>query len=145
METVNTLETRKAHPCYVLARLTDFGHESLISYPKRVRVRIRVITMISQSASKGLRQYTSLPVPEKRYKEPTITVKRSIVAITFLGSTVSKAVHIGLPKLVPHLINYVQVFGIEADLTQNWKSTKLWYFQHYLYHMHEKFDGLPPA
>ena len=43
----------------------------------------------------------------------------------------------GLPKLVQHLADYVLVFGIEveSDLTQSWKSTDLWYCQHYYTHV----------
>ena len=39
----------------------------------------------------------------------------------------------GFPKLVQHLADYVEVFGIkvESDLTQSWKSTDLWWCQHY--------------
>ena len=42
----------------------------------------------------------------------------------------------GLPKLVQHLADYVEVFGIEveSDLAQSWKSTDLWCCQHYYTH-----------
>ena len=36
-----------------------------------------------------------------------------------------------LPKLVQHMADYVEVFGIEveSDLTQSWKYTDPWYCQ----------------
>ena len=39
----------------------------------------------------------------------------------------------GLPKLVQHLADYVEVFGIEmkSDLTQSWKTTEPLCCQHY--------------
>ena len=71
------------------------------------------------------------PAPGKPYKEPTITVKGQLLQVvdkfTYLGSTLSRVVLIddevnpGLPKLVQHLADYVEVFGIEVelDLTQS--------------------------
>ena len=43
----------------------------------------------------------------------------------------------GLWKPVQHLADNVEVFGIkvESDLTQSWKSTDLWYCQHYYMHV----------
>ena len=43
----------------------------------------------------------------------------------------------GLPKLVQHLANHMEVFGVEveSDLTQSWKSTDLWCCQHYYTHV----------
>ena len=43
---------------------------------------------------------------------------------------------LGLPKLVQHLAGYVEVFGTEeeSDLTQSWKYTDRWCFQHYFTH-----------
>ena len=40
---------------------------------------------------------------------------------------------LGLPKLVQHLSDYVEVFRIEleSDLTQSWKSSDPWCCQHY--------------
>ena len=36
----------------------------------------------------------------------------------------------GLPKLVQHLADYVEVFGIEveSDLTQSWKSADILFY-----------------
>ena len=52
----------------------------------------------------------------------------------------------GLPKLVQHLTDYVEVFGIEveSDLTQSWKSTDLWFCQQYYTHVQlGQFTGMP--
>ena len=45
----------------------------------------------------------------------------------------------GLPKLVQHLADYVEEFGIEveSDLTQSWKSTDHSWCQHYYSHVKE--------
>ena len=80
--------------------------------------------------------------------------------LTYLRSTLSRVVHIndevntleayclelctsmtksvpGLPKLVQHLANYVEVYGIKvkSDLTQSWKSTDLLCCQNYYTHV----------
>ena len=71
------------------------------------------------------------PAPEKPDKEPTITVKSQRLQVvdkfTYLGSTLFRVVHTddkvnaGLPKLVQHLADNVEVFAIEVelDLTQS--------------------------
>ena len=87
------------------------------------------------------------PEPGKPYKEPTITVKGQHLHVvdksTYLGSTFSRVMHTDdeinariAKKLVQHLADYVEVFGIEAesDLTQSWKSTEPWCCQHYYTH-----------
>ena len=52
----------------------------------------------------------------------------------------------GLPKLVQHLAEYVEVFGIEveSDLTQSWKSTDPWYAANAIIRM-RNLDSLPTA
>ena len=65
------------------------------------------------------------PAPGKPYKEPTITVKdqrfQVVDKVTYLGTTLYRVVHIddevmpGLPKLVQHLADYVEVFEIEVE------------------------------
>ena len=70
------------------------------------------------------------PAPGKPYREPTITVKSQRLQVidkfTYLGSTLQLCTLMmksmpGLPKLVQHLADYVEVFGIEveSDLTQS--------------------------
>ena len=46
----------------------------------------------------------------------------------------------GLPKLVQHLADYEEIFGIEveSDLTQNWQLTDVWCCHHY--YTHVKFE-----
>ena len=80
------------------------------------------------------------PEPGKPYNEPTITVKsgrqvhlswKHIVRCLMMRSMS------GLPKLVQHLVDYVEVFWIELESysTQSWKSTELWCCQQYYTHM----------
>ena len=67
---------------------------------------------------------------------------QAVDKFTYLGSTLSKAVHIDddvnarIAKVVQHFTDYMQVFGIEveSDLTQRWKSTDSWCWQHYYTH-----------
>ena len=42
----------------------------------------------------------------------------------------------GLPKIMQHLADYTEVFGIEvkSDLTQSWKYTDPWCCQYYSTH-----------
>ena len=53
----------------------------------------------------------------------------------------------GLPKLVQHLTDYVEVFGIEveSDLPQSWKSTDPWCCQRYYTHakLGQFTNGMP--
>ena len=70
------------------------------------------------------------PAPGKPYKEPNITVKDQRLQVvdkfTYLGSALELCTLMmksmpGLPKLVQHLADYVEVFGteVEPDLTQS--------------------------
>ena len=65
------------------------------------------------------------PAPRKPYKEPTITVKGQQLQVvdkfTYLGSTLSRAVHIDDKVNARIAKGYVGVFGteVESDLTQS--------------------------
>ena len=97
------------------------------------------------------------PAPGKPYKEPTITVKGQRLQVvdkfTYHESILSRVVYIddksmlGLPKLVQHLANYVEVFGIEVEsnLTQSLKYTDRWCCQHYYTHakLGQFTNGMP--
>ena len=53
------------------------------------------------------------PAPGKPYKEPTITVKGQQLRSLELCTLMMKSM-LELPKLVQHLVGYVEVFGTEV-------------------------------
>ena len=83
------------------------------------------MTAISHNQYKKKTEVVYQPAPGKPYKEPTITVKGQRLQVvdkfTYLGSTLMMKSTPGLPKLVQHLADEMEVFWVEAesDLTQS--------------------------
>ena len=111
-----------------------------------VLVVLHVTAMISQSASKRLRWYISQHLESLKRSLPSqwkvnsckwLTSSSTLEAHCLELCTLMMKSKPGMPKLVQHLADYVEVFGIsvESDLTQSWKSTDLWCCQHYYMHV----------
>ena len=102
-----------------------------------IKSQSHVVTMISQSAQK--RRVVRQPAPGKPYNEPTITVNgqklKVVDEFTYLGSTLSKAVHID-DEVTARIAfgrlrtNVWEGNGMKPDSKlEVYKSTRLWYCQ----------------